>query len=274
MRELRDTHRSSRIFLLLLRRGLVRHQTGPGGAAATAHAHQRPGDELSSRENQNKSGRASQMSQSPSQPLHRCWAEWRVRLPGADTNHCVQQQKPQAELMSVDNKSSTYLITGSWDQLMMTHPWSLDFCSCWHKQQRVDTGDSWDLGGEGVHTAHQIGALQFQLQKILFGTSQKCRDGQQTLISCTSFQILHLQLAVLFQTKSPMSTFSVSGPKILSHIMPRSADDDTVSSDEKATEVQPINAYFSKFSYFVATAAWCLDGRQSECRYPHLDYSI
>ena len=77
------------------------------------------------------------------------------------------------------------------------------------------------------HTAHQIGALQFQLQKILFGTSQKCRDGQQTLISCTSFQILHLQLAVLFQTKSPMSTFSVSGPKILSHIMPRSADDDT-----------------------------------------------
>ena len=81
-----------------------------------------------------------------------------------------------------------------------------------------------------VHTAHQIGALQFQLQKILFGTSQKCRDGQQTLISCTSFQILHLQLAVLFQTKSPMSTFSVSGPKILSHIMPRSADDDTVSS--------------------------------------------
>ena len=25
-----------------------------------------------------------------------------------------------------------------------------------------------------------------------------------------------------------MSTFSVSGPKILSHIMPRSADDDTV----------------------------------------------
>ena len=80
-----------------------------------------------------------------------------------------------------------------------------------------------------VHTAHQIGALQFQLQKILFGTSQKCRDGQQTLISCTSFQILHLQLAVLFQTKSPMSTFSVSGPKILSHIMPRSADDDTVS---------------------------------------------
>ena len=78
------------------------------------------------------------------------------------------------------------------------------------------------------HTAHQIGALQFQLQKILFGTSQKCRDGQQTLISCTSFQILHLQLAVLFQTKSPMSTFSVSGPKILSHIMPRSADDDTV----------------------------------------------
>ena len=79
-----------------------------------------------------------------------------------------------------------------------------------------------------IHTAHQIGALQFQLQKILFGTSQKCRDGQQTLISCTSFQILHLQLAVLFQTKSPMSTFSVSGPKILSHIMPRSADDDTV----------------------------------------------
>ena len=82
-----------------------------------------------------------------------------------------------------------------------------------------------------VHTAHQIGALQFQLQKILFGTSQKCRDGQQTLISCTSFQILHLQLAVLFQTKSPMSTFSVSGPKILSHIMPRSADDDTVEVD-------------------------------------------
>ena len=81
------------------------------------------------------------------------------------------------------------------------------------------------------HTAHQIGALQFQLQKILFGTSQKCRDGQQTLISCTSFQILHLQLAVLFQTKSPMSTFSVSGPKILSHIMPRSADDDTVYTD-------------------------------------------
>ena len=79
-----------------------------------------------------------------------------------------------------------------------------------------------------AHTAHQIGALQFQLQKILFITSQKCRDGQQTLISCTSFQILHLQLAVLFQTKSPMSTFSVSGPKILSHIMPRSADDDTV----------------------------------------------
>ena len=27
-----------------------------------------------------------------------------------------------------------------------------------------------------------------------------------------------------------MSTFSVSGPKILSHIMPRSADDDTVST--------------------------------------------
>ena len=81
------------------------------------------------------------------------------------------------------------------------------------------------------HTAHQIGALQFQLQKILFGTSQKCRDGQQTLISCTSFQILHLQLAVLFQTKSPMSTFSVSGDRILSHIMPRSADDDTVNSE-------------------------------------------
>ena len=79
-----------------------------------------------------------------------------------------------------------------------------------------------------IHTAHQIGALQFQLQKILFITSQKCRDGQQTLISCTSFQILHLQLAVLFQTKSPMSTFSVSGDRILSHIMPRSADDDTV----------------------------------------------
>merc|ERR1712197_245638 len=79
------------------------------------------------------------------------------------------------------------------------------------------------------HTAHQIGALQFQLQKILFITSQKCRDGQQTLISCTSFQILHLQLAVLFQTKSPMSTFSVSGDRILSHIMPRSADDDTVA---------------------------------------------
>ena len=82
------------------------------------------------------------------------------------------------------------------------------------------------------HTAHQIGASQFQLQKILFGTSQKCRDGQQTLISCTLFQILHLQLAVLFQTKSPMSTFSVSGPKILSHIMPRSADDDTVSTSD------------------------------------------
>ena len=81
------------------------------------------------------------------------------------------------------------------------------------------------------HTAHQIGALQFQLQKILFITSQKCRDGQQTLISCTSFQILHLQLAVLFQTKSPMSTFSVSGDRILSHIMPRSADDDTVNDD-------------------------------------------
>ena len=81
----------------------------------------------------------------------------------------------------------------------------------------------------GRHTAHQIGALQFQLQKILFITSQKCRDGQQTLISCTSFQILHLQLAVLFQTKSPMSTFSVSGDRILSHIMPRSADDDTVA---------------------------------------------
>ena len=79
-----------------------------------------------------------------------------------------------------------------------------------------------------IHTAHQIGAPQFQLQKILFGTRQKCRDGQQTLISCTLFQILHLQLAVLFQTKSSMSTFSVSGPKILSHIMPHSADDETV----------------------------------------------
>ena len=59
-------------------------------------------------------------------------------------------------------------------------------------------------------------------------STSECRDGQQTLISCTSFQILHLQLAVLFQTKSPMSTFSVSGDRILSHIMPRSADDDTV----------------------------------------------
>ena len=79
-----------------------------------------------------------------------------------------------------------------------------------------------------AHTAHQIGAPQFQLQKILFVTSQKCRDGQQTLISCTSIQILHLQLAVLFQTKSPMSTFSVSGDRILLHIMPRSVYDDTV----------------------------------------------
>ena len=95
---------------------------------------------------------------------------------------------------------------------------------------RPGTGDSSPHTENGVpaHTAHQIGAPQFQLQKILFITSQKCRDGQQTLISCTSFQILHLQLAVLFQTKSPMSTFSVSGDRILSHIMPRSADDDTV----------------------------------------------
>ena len=56
-----------------------------------------------------------------------------------------------------------------------------------------------------IHTAHQIGAPQFQLQKILFVTSQNCRDGQQTLICCTLFQILHLQLAVLFQTKSPIT---------------------------------------------------------------------
>ena len=124
------TCRSSRIFLLLLRRGFVRHQTGPGGAAATAHAHQRGGDELSSRENQNKSGRASQMSQSHSQPLHRCWAEWRVRLPGADTIHYVQQQKPQAELMSVNNKASTHLWSG--------------YCSS-HRQQRSADDDPWSL---------------------------------------------------------------------------------------------------------------------------------
>ena len=101
-----------------------------------------------------------------------------------------------------------------------------------NKEQRAYSDPSLYRGSEPffltLHTAHQIGALQFQLQKILFITSQKCRDGQQTLISCTSFQILHLQLAVLFQTKSPMSTFSVSGDRILSHIMPRSADDDTV----------------------------------------------
>ena len=37
--------------------------------------------------------------------------------------------------------------------------------------------------------------------------TKMCRDGQQTLTSCTLFQILHLQHTVLFQTKSPMSTF-------------------------------------------------------------------
>ena len=100
----------------------------------------------------------------------------------------------------------------------------------------------------GLHTAHQIGALQFQLQKILFITSQKCRDGQQTLISCTSFQILHLQLAVLFQTKSPMSTFSVSGDRILSHIMPRSADDDTVCNKVKALKLSKKREWFWDWS--------------------------
>ena len=75
---------------------------------------------------------------------------------------------------------------------------------------------------------HPNGCCSDPISENLFVTRQKCRGGQQTLISCTLFQILHLQLAVLFQTKSPMSTFSVSGPKILSHIMPRSADDDTV----------------------------------------------
>ena len=39
-----------------------------------------------------------------------------------------------------------------------------------------------------------------------------------------------------------MSTFSVSGPKILSHIMPRSADDDTVHTVESFNSVE--NCFF------------------------------
>ena len=61
-----------------------------------------------------------------------------------------------------------------------------------------------------------------------FVTRQKCRGGQQTLISCTLFKILHLQHTVLFQKKSPMSTFSMSGDRFSSHTMPRTKLDDSV----------------------------------------------
>ena len=37
---------------------------------------------------------------------------------------------------------------------------------------------------------------QLHLWKILFGTSQKCGDEYQTLVSCILFQVIHLQLAV------------------------------------------------------------------------------
>ena len=52
-----------------------------------------------------------------------------MRLPGADTIHYVQQQKPQAELMSVNNKASIHLWSGSSQAQLRSaddDPWSLE----------------------------------------------------------------------------------------------------------------------------------------------------
>ena len=63
---------------------------------------------------------------------------------------------------------------------------------------------------------HNIGGLQLRFNYRKFYLSLD-KIGHLTLLCSTLFETLHFQNAVLFQTKSPMSTFSISGDRISSH---------------------------------------------------------